>query len=115
MSDRKQWNRTQVLQSLATLRMVQIEFGPAYPGVVIPDLYGIRTRERVALDFGRRAPTPIDDLECGPDAISGTLRFGDEYHWCSIPWEAITGITEHGPKPTARAWTPTVIDGGKPS
>lgn len=111
MSNRKDWNRTTVLQALATLRMVLIEFGPAYPGVVVPERFA--DKERLSLDFGRRAPTPIDDLECEADAISGTLRFGDEYFHCSIPWEAITAITPHGPKPAARAWNPTVIDGGK--
>lgn len=110
MTDRKEQTRTAVLQALATLRMVRIEFNPKHPGVVVPEDF--KDRDQLALDFGRRAPTPIDDLKCDADGISGTLRFGDEYIWCSVPWEAIVWQAQHGPKPAARAWTPTVIDGG---
>ena len=113
MSDYKQRTRVAVLQALATLRMVRIEFFTDADGVDIPAR--LRESPLVALDFGRRAPTPIDDLECTADAISGTLRFGDEWHHCSVPWDAIACFAELGPTPTARAWTPTVIKGGKPS
>ena len=100
-----------MLEALATGRMVRVAFTVDTEGVVVPE--GYRNQDAMALDFGRNAPTPITDLECGPDAISGTLRFGWEFVWCSVPWEAVVGIEAHGETPAARAWKPTVIKGGK--
>jgi stringent starvation protein B len=99
------------MEALATGRMVGVALTPATPGVVIPDQ--LMGQEAVVLDFGRRAPTPIEDLLCDAGGISGTLRFGGEYFWCSVPWAAVVAIAPHGPTPAQRAWNPTVIDGGK--
>lgn len=108
---RNERKRTITLDLLATGRMVRVYFTPDTEGAVVPE--GYKGQDAMALDFGRRAPTPIDDLECGPDAISGTLCFGGDYFWCSVPWEAVVAVEPHGETPAARAWNPTVIQGGK--
>jgi hypothetical protein len=103
--------RLRMLEALATGRMVRVFFTPDTEGVVIPEW--IKDRDAAMLDFGRRAPTPITDLKCDQNGISGTLRFGGDYIWCSIPWLAVVTIEAHGPTPAARAWTLPVIQGGK--
>lgn len=103
--------REATLQALATGRMVAVMLKTATEGVVIPE--GLKDQEDLMLDFGRRAPTPIEDLVCDADGISGTLRFGEESFWCSVPWAAVVAIAPHGPPPAARAWSMTVPPAGK--
>ena len=69
----------------------------------------------VALDWGRNAPTQIDDLKCTRAGLSGTLRFGTDYVWCAVPWESVVAIraAKEAPAAPARSWTPVVLDGGK--
>lgn len=98
------------LQILATGRMMRVTF--AAPLSIVPE-HLADAGGPIMLDFGRRAPTPIDDLEVTAQAISGTLRFGNLYHYCSIPWSAVYAIQAVGPAPAERAWVPTVIQGGK--
>lgn len=103
--------RAAMLSLLDTGRMVRVLFATDTPGVDVPAW--VKEQPVNALDFGRRAPTPIEDLVCDAGGISATLRFGGDYHWCSIPWEAVVGIAPHGPTPAQRAWNPAVLDGGK--
>ncbi len=98
-----------MLSALATGRMVRVTFTPATEGVVLPD--HLLEQILVGLDFGCFAPTAITDLECTPAAISGTLRFGAEYFWCSVPWVAVVSINPIGPTQAQRAWNPTIIQG----
>ncbi|KKN87478.1 hypothetical protein LCGC14_0259330 [marine sediment metagenome] len=99
------------LQLLATLRQVRFFVTPDAEGVTIPS--HLKEEELVMLDFGRRAPIPIEDLKCDRDGISGTLKFGPEYFWCSVPWLAVVGIQKFGPTPAQRAWVPMVLTEGK--
>lgn len=103
--------RAAMLSLLDTGRMVRVVFTTATPGVEVPDW--VKEQPVNALDFGRRAPTPICDLEVTDKAVSATLRFGAEYFLCVIPWEAVVGIAPFGPTAAQRAWNPTVIPGGK--
>ena len=106
--------RASIMEILNSGRMVRVVLCPDARGVVVPERF--RREETLALDFGRRAPTPIHDLECGLDALAGTLRFGDCYHWCSVPWDAIVGFLAFGESvrgKNVQRWKPTVIDGGK--
>jgi hypothetical protein len=102
-------------KALATGSMVRIAFLVKVPGVQVPDSF--HDSETLALDFGLNAPTPIDDLVCSPFGIGGTLRFGDDFVWCFIPWGAVINIHRHvdepAPEPKQPTWTPRIIDGGK--
>ncbi len=98
------------LQLLATGRMLRVTFEQRHASV---PSFCLDQLTPISLDFGRRAPTPIEDLEVTPEAISGTLRFGGAYHHCVIPWSAVYAIQLIGPAPAARAWNPVVLKGGK--
>ena len=58
---RSERKRMVVLELLATGRMVRVAFTPDSEGVVVPD--HLKELDALALDFGRHAPTPIDDLK----------------------------------------------------
>jgi len=114
MSEKGERARAAIMEGLNKGYMVRVAFRLEAEGVVVPERF--RGGEVLALDFGRNAPTPIMDLECTQEAISGTLRFGEGYRWCSVPWDAVVQVQLHGEsteESSAQRWTPTVIDGGK--
>ncbi len=99
------------LQLLATGHMMRVTFDQRLANV---PSFCLDQLTPISLDFGRQAPTPIDDLEVTAEAISGTLRFAGAYHYCSVPWSAVYAIQLVGLAPAERDWTPFASkEGGK--
>ena len=50
--------------------------------------------EVISLVYGRYLATPIPDLFVGKRALQATLLFKGVPHYCSVPWSAITAISD---------------------
>jgi hypothetical protein len=49
----------------------------------------LKTKDTINLDFGYDLPIPIPDMEVDDAGIRGTLAFGSERCYVSVPWTSV--------------------------
>lgn len=73
-----------VFETFAALGVVVVSFDRGY-GEVVP-------QGCTCLAWGYRMKPPVGNMIVDRVGVSGSLRFGDKFTHCFVPWEAVTSM-----------------------
>lgn len=90
MSDGEKPNKKDVCTALLEGPWVFVHLDPRREGVLVPEWF--KNQAQLVLQLGLNMAIPIPDLEIGDDAITCTLSFSRQRHYCRLPWTAIYAL-----------------------
>ncbi|MCB9788205.1 MAG: hypothetical protein H6744_16100 [Deltaproteobacteria bacterium] len=89
MSEESRRQKRDKMLELLERGMVMIHLDPRAPGVVVPPRFGQDTVLRLNVAWQFQLPA----LEIGEDSIYAVLSFQRQNFGCTLPWDAIFGLT----------------------
>ena len=90
MSEAEKPNKKEVCEALLAGPWVFVHLDPRREGVIVPTWF--KNQPQLVLQLGLNMAVPIPDLEVGDDAITCTLSFSRQRHFCRLPWSAIYAL-----------------------
>lgn len=90
MSEADKPNKKKICEDLLAGPWVFVHLDPRREGVIVPQWF--KNQPQLVLQLGLNMAIPIPDLELGDDAITCTLSFSRQRHFCRLPWSAIYAL-----------------------
>lgn len=90
MSEAEKPNKKDVCEALLEGPWVFVHLDPRREGVIVPAWF--KNQPQLVLQLGLNMAIPIPDLEIGDEAITCTLSFSRQRHFCRLPWSAIYAL-----------------------
>lgn len=90
MSEADKPNKKKICEDLLAGPWVFVHLDPRREGVIVPQWF--KNQPQLVLQLGLNMAIPIPDLELGDEAITCTLSFSRQRHFCRLPWSAIYAL-----------------------
>jgi stringent starvation protein B len=90
MSEVEKPNKKEICEALLEGPWVFVHLDPRREGVMVPNWF--KNQAQLVLQLGLNMAIPIPDLEIGEEAITCTLSFSRQRHFCRLPWSAIYAL-----------------------
>jgi stringent starvation protein B len=90
MSEVEKPNKKEICEALLEGPWVFVHLDPRREGVMVPNWF--KNQAQLVLQLGLNMAIPIPDLELGDEAITCTLSFSRQRHFCRLPWSAIYAL-----------------------
>lgn len=90
MSEAEKPNKKEICEALLQGPWVFVHLDPRREGVMVPNWF--KNQAQLVLQLGLNMAIPIPDLELGDEAITCTLSFSRQRHFCRLPWSSIYAL-----------------------